>query len=92
MSGGNGKPQAFGFALFENPEVVMRTIRCLNGVELPDMTPEGRSEGKRKALVVKVDAKTQAFLEEFDATLGRTPVSLECLLLSLTTTDDFCAG
>jgi hypothetical protein len=73
--GASGKPQAFGFALFENPEVVMRCIRCLNGVELPDLSPEGRREQKKKALVVKVDDKTREFLEEFESTLGRTAVS-----------------
>ncbi|OCF31872.1 hypothetical protein I317_02949 [Kwoniella heveanensis CBS 569] len=71
--GASGKPQAFGFASFENPEVVLRCIRCLNGVELPDMTPEGRREGKpAKKLVVKADQKTQEFLEEFESTLGRS--------------------
>lgn len=72
MVGASGKPQAFGFAAFESPEVVMRCIRCLNGVELPDMTPEGRREGKKKALVVKADDKTREFLEEFESTLGRS--------------------
>ncbi|KAK1927911.1 hypothetical protein DB88DRAFT_56444 [Papiliotrema laurentii] len=72
VEGANGKPQAFGFALFESPEVVMRCIRCLNGVELPDMTPEGRREGKKRALVVKVDEKTRQFLEEFESTVGRS--------------------
>lgn len=53
----------------------MRCIRCLNGVELPDLSPEGRREQKKKALVVKVDDKTREFLEEFESTLGRTAVS-----------------
>ncbi|WVF70986.1 hypothetical protein IAT40_005782 [Kwoniella sp. CBS 6097] len=71
--GASGKPQAFGFASYENPEVVLRCIRCLNGVELPDMTPEGKREGKpAKKLVVKADQKTQEFLEEFESTLGRS--------------------
>ncbi|WVR05586.1 hypothetical protein IAU60_002605 [Kwoniella sp. DSM 27419] len=71
--GASGKPQAFGFASYENPEVVLRCIRCLNGTELPDMTPEGRREGRpKKALVVKADQKTQEFLEEFEQTLGRS--------------------
>lgn len=70
-----GKAQAFGFALFENPEVAMRCIRCLNGVELPDMTPEGRRDGNKKALLVKVDDKTREFLEEFESTVGRSEVS-----------------
>ncbi|WWC88177.1 uncharacterized protein L201_003082 [Kwoniella dendrophila CBS 6074] len=72
VSGASGKPQAFGFAAYENPEVVLRCIRCLNGVELPDLTPEGRRDGKKKALVVKADQKTQEFLEEFESTLGRS--------------------
>ena len=54
----------------------MRSIRCLNGVELPEMTPEGQRDGKRKPLVVKVDDKTREFLEEFESTLGRSSVSL----------------
>ncbi|WWD18199.1 hypothetical protein CI109_102649 [Kwoniella shandongensis] len=71
--GASGKPQAFGFASFENPEVVLRAIRCLNGVELPDLSPEGRGQGKpAKKLVVKADQKTQEFLEEFEQTLGRS--------------------
>ncbi|WRT65978.1 uncharacterized protein IL334_002929 [Kwoniella shivajii] len=72
VSGASGKPQAFGFAAYENPEVVLRCIRCLNGVELPDLSPEGRRDGKKKALVVKADQKTQEFLEEFESTLGRS--------------------
>jgi len=78
VSGASGKPQAFGFAAFESPEVVMRAIRCLNGLELPDVTPEGKAAGKPpKALVVKVDEKTREFLDEFEATLGRSDVSLQ---------------
>ncbi|ORY21007.1 hypothetical protein BCR39DRAFT_554400 [Naematelia encephala] len=73
VTGANGNPQSFGFALFESPEVVMRCIRCLNGVELPDMTVDERSRGKTtKALVVKVDEKTREFLDEFEQTLGRS--------------------
>ena len=53
----------------------MRAVRCLNGIELPDLTPEGKREGKRKALLVKVDASTQEFLDEFEQTLGRSEVS-----------------
>lgn len=65
--------------MFENPEVVLRCIRCLNGVELPDMTPEGRRDRKpTKKLIVKADEKTQAFLEEFESTLGRSDVSSSC--------------
>lgn len=62
--------------MFESPEVVLRCIRCLNGVELPDISPEGRREGKRKPLIVKADQKTAEFLKEFEDTLGRSEVSL----------------
>lgn len=80
VEGAGGKPQAFGFASFESPEVVLRCIRCLNGVELPDLTPEGLHEGRpSKALVVKADQKTAAFLQEFEETLGRTDVSVTIL-------------
>ncbi|KAL1405199.1 hypothetical protein Q8F55_008824 [Vanrija albida] len=71
--GANGKPQAFGFASFESPEVVLRCIRCLNGVELPDQTVSGPSEQRpRKALTVKADQKTAEFLQGFEETLGRS--------------------
>ncbi|WVQ71288.1 hypothetical protein IAR50_000814 [Cryptococcus sp. DSM 104548] len=73
VSGASGKPQAFGFASFENPDIVLRAIRCLNGVELPDVTPEGKATGaSSKKLIVKADEKTTEFLNEFEATLGRT--------------------
>jgi hypothetical protein len=49
----------------------------LNGVELPDVSPEGRRGGNAKALVVKADQKTAAFLQEFEETLGRSEVSGE---------------
>lgn len=53
----------------------MRSIRCLNGVELPDISPEGQRDRKPpKPLVVKVDDKTKDFLDEFEATIGRTEV------------------
>lgn len=55
----------------------MRCIRCLNGVELPDLTPEGKRDRKpAKPLVAKVDEKTKGFLDEFEQTVGRTDVSL----------------
>ncbi|WVN85529.1 uncharacterized protein L203_100676 [Cryptococcus depauperatus CBS 7841] len=73
VSGANGQPQSFAFAMYENPEVVLRAIRCLNGVELPDMSPAGRSEKKpAKKLIIKAEEKTQAFLQEFESTLGRS--------------------
>ena len=49
----------------------------MNGLELPDISPEGKAAGKPpKPLVVKVDEKTREFLDEFEATLGRSDVSL----------------
>ena len=61
---------------------MMRCIRCMNGVELPDLTQEGMRDGKpAKPLVAKVDDKTKAFLDEFEATLGRTDVGLHILPL-----------
>lgn len=62
--------------MFENPEVVLRCIRCLNGVELPDLSPIGLRERKpAKPLVVKADQTTTAFLQEFEDTIGRSEVS-----------------
>ena len=53
----------------------MRCIRCLNGVELPDMSSDGARDRKPpKPLVVKVDDKTREFLEEFEQALGRSDV------------------
>ncbi|KAJ9125126.1 hypothetical protein QFC22_000080 [Naganishia vaughanmartiniae] len=71
-TGKAGKPQAFGFAEFEDPEVVLRCLKCLHGVELPDITPQGRQQGTKKKLVVKADEKTRAFLDEFEQLNLRT--------------------
>ena len=61
----------------------MRCIRCLNGVELPDMATEAvRDRKPPKPLVVKVDDKTREFLEEFEQTLGRSDVSMLLLCRS----------
>jgi RNA-binding protein 25 len=77
VAGATGQPQAFGFALFvENPEVVLRAMRCLNGVELPDLTPRGRAEGLTKKLIINPDQKTKEFLEEFHKSVPRTEVSV----------------
>lgn len=53
MTTASGSLAGFGFAEFEDPEVVLRCLKCLNGTELPDMTPAGRREGVTKALVVR---------------------------------------
>lgn len=66
VKGPSGKPQAFGFAEFEDPEVVLRCLKCVNGVELPDITPEGRRQGIKKTLTVKADEKTRSFLAEYE--------------------------
>jgi len=54
VQGANGKLQAFGFCEYENPEGTLRCIRLLNGFQIQD-----------KKLVVKVDAKTKALLDEY---------------------------
>lgn len=72
VTGTTGKPQAFGFAEFEDPEVVLRCLKCLNETELPDMTPAGRSSGATKKLIVRADEKTKAFLDEFEQLNIRT--------------------
>ncbi|CAF3189269.1 unnamed protein product [Rotaria socialis] len=54
VQGANGKLQAFGFCEYENPESTLRCIRLLNGWQIQD-----------KKLVVKVDAKTKALLDEY---------------------------
>ncbi|CAF1068893.1 unnamed protein product [Rotaria sordida] len=54
VQGANGKLQAFGFCEYENPEGTLRCIRLLNGWQIQD-----------KKLVVKVDAKTKALLDEY---------------------------
>lgn len=60
MTGTTGKPQAFGFAEFEDPEVVLRCLKCLNETELPDMTPAGRSSGATKKLIVSLSPTVQS--------------------------------
>ncbi|CAF1117389.1 unnamed protein product [Adineta ricciae] len=54
VQGANGKLQAFGFCEYENPEGTLRCIRLLNGWLIQD-----------KKLVVKVDSKTKALLDEY---------------------------
>ncbi|CAF1128423.1 unnamed protein product [Adineta steineri] len=54
VQGANGKLQAFGFCEYENPEGTLRCIRLLNGWQIQD-----------KKLVVKVDTKTKAILDEY---------------------------
>ncbi|GHJ85627.1 hypothetical protein NliqN6_2029 [Naganishia liquefaciens] len=72
VTNASGKQAGFGFAEFEDPEVVLRCLKCLHGTELPDITPRGRQEGLKKTLVVKADEKTRAFLDEFEELNIRT--------------------
>ncbi|KAG8787961.1 hypothetical protein FRC12_015079 [Ceratobasidium sp. 428] len=56
-----GKPQAFGFAEFEEPDAVSRALQLLDGRLLPSL--EG---GPPKKLSVKADQKTQGFLKAYE--------------------------
>lgn len=56
VQGAKGKLQAFGFCDYGDAEASLRAIRLLHGKNLGD-----------KALVVKVDAKTKTFLDEYKA-------------------------
>lgn len=53
--GSNGKLQSFGFCDFYDQESSLRAMRLLNGFKLGD-----------KSLVVKVDAKTRALLDDYE--------------------------
>lgn len=56
VQGAKGKLQAFGFCDYGDPESGLRSIRLLHNKVLGD-----------KALVVKVDAKTKTYLDEYKA-------------------------
>ncbi|XP_014772566.1 RNA-binding protein 25 [Octopus bimaculoides] len=56
VQGASGKLQGFGFCEYEEPESTLRCIRLLNEWQIND-----------KKLVVKVDAKTKALLDEYKA-------------------------
>ncbi|CAI2726645.1 unnamed protein product [Schistosoma spindalis] len=70
VQGASGKLQAFGFCEYEDPESTMRCVRLLNGFKVGP-----------KALLVKVDPKTEDLLNEYrkkkekvgeEGTLGAT--------------------
>ncbi|CAE6514027.1 unnamed protein product [Rhizoctonia solani] len=63
-----GKPQAFGFAEFEEPDAVVRALQLLDGRLLPSL--EG---GPPKKLSVKADQKTQGFLKTYEEQRGQNP-------------------
>ncbi|XP_014669694.1 PREDICTED: RNA-binding protein 25-like [Priapulus caudatus] len=54
VQGASGKLQAFGFCEYDNPESTLRAIRLLHDLQIAD-----------RKLVVKVDAKTKALLDEY---------------------------
>ncbi|CCO34805.1 putative RNA-binding protein C839,10 [Rhizoctonia solani AG-1 IB] len=62
------KPQAFGFAEFEEPDAVSRALQLLDGRLLPSL--EG---GPPKKLSVKADQKTQGFLKTYEEQRGQNP-------------------
>lgn len=53
-----GKPKAFGYCTYYGPADVLRALRLLNGFSVDS-----------KQILVKVDAKTQARLEEYSNTV-----------------------
>ncbi|KAJ0392479.1 hypothetical protein P43SY_004010 [Pythium insidiosum] len=54
----SGKPKAFGYCTFAGPLDVLRALRLLNGFSVDS-----------KQILVKVDSKTQAKLDEFTASM-----------------------
>lgn len=75
-TGKAGKPQAFGFAEFEDPEVVLRCLKCLHGVELPDITPQGRQQGTKKKLVVRIVSLLSLALDHRPAKTNAEPTEI----------------
>ncbi|KAH7323421.1 hypothetical protein B0J17DRAFT_683390 [Rhizoctonia solani] len=63
-----GKPQAFGFAEFEEPDAVSRALQLLDGRLLPSL-----DGGPPKKLSVKADQKTQGFLKTYEEQRGLNP-------------------
>ncbi|CAE6451362.1 unnamed protein product [Rhizoctonia solani] len=62
-----GKPQAFGFAEFEEPDAVSRALQLLDGRLLPSL--EGGPPKKLSA----TDQKTQGFLKTYEEQRGQNP-------------------
>ncbi|KAF3850049.1 hypothetical protein F7725_019768 [Dissostichus mawsoni] len=56
VQGASGKLQAFGFCEYKEPESTLRALRLLHDLNIGD-----------KSLLVKVDAKTKAQLDEWKA-------------------------
>ncbi|CED83986.1 U1 snRNP complex, subunit SNU71 and related PWI-motif proteins [Phaffia rhodozyma] len=79
VKGATGKPQAFGFAEFEDPDSVLRALAVLNGVELPDL----ETHGAGKKLIVKADEKTRKFLDDYESMMIRTDADEELELAAV---------
>ncbi|KZT51546.1 hypothetical protein CALCODRAFT_442919 [Calocera cornea HHB12733] len=71
------KPQAFGFAEFEEPEAVNRALQTLNGLPLPNLEDPN---GEAKKLLVKADDKTKAYLAAYEAQRMDTDGDEEALI------------
>jgi len=63
----SSKPKPFGFCTFIGAESVLRALRLLNGLEIDG-----------GGLLVKVDAKTQTLLNEYEVRPTAVPRSLAC--------------
>ncbi|KAF9781792.1 hypothetical protein BJ322DRAFT_1144605 [Thelephora terrestris] len=70
-----GKPQGFGFCDFQDPDGALRALELLNGVELPAL-----EDGcVNKKLLVKVDEKSKAFLDAYQAQKMKTDADEQLL-------------
>lgn len=59
-----GKPGAFGFAEFDEPDAISRALKLLNGLPLPSLDER---EGPAKVLKITADTKTKGLLDQYDA-------------------------
>ncbi|KAG8883364.1 hypothetical protein FRB97_006789, partial [Tulasnella sp. 331] len=60
----SGKPGAFGFAEFDEPDAISRALKLLDGLMLPALEKGG---GPSKALKLTADAKTKTLLETYNS-------------------------
>lgn len=66
-----GKPGAFGFAEFDEPDAISRALKLLDGLTLPALED---GSGPPKSLKLTADAKTKALLEAYDSQKMETDV------------------
>lgn len=66
----NGKPKAFGYAEYGDPETVLRCLEVLNGAQVP--VNAGRNG--TKPLKISVDEKTKGRLDAYESTRIKTDV------------------